>query len=117
MCAKRAADKVGQHFKLDDARVWMRLMFWSARSEGLFDASPRFADWFVRFIGHFVRVYESTAPAFARESARWSADAANIAAYEEAGFRMADVIGLTHDAALRQLPEDERDDHQWPYPA
>ena len=112
---KREPHKVGQHFKLDDARVWMRLMFWTARSEGLFDRSPRFAEWYVRFIGHFVRIYESTAPAFARESARWSEDARNIEAYLEAGPCMSSVIGLSHEAALQQLPADERHDSRWPY--
>ena len=29
--------------------------------------------YYVRFIAHFVSVYERTAPQFARESARWSA--------------------------------------------
>ena len=119
---KREPHKVGQHFKLDDARVWMRLMFWSARSEGLFDRSPRFAEWYVRFIGHFVRIYESTAPAFARESARWSEDQRNIEAYLQGGPSggplMSSVIGLSYDAALQQLPADERSDiseSRWPY--
>ena len=97
-------------------------MFWSARSEGLFDRSPRFAEWYVRFIGHFVRIYESTAPAFARESARWSEDQRNIEAYLQGGPSggplMSSVIGLSYDAALQQLPADERRDiseSRWPY--
>eukprot|EP00937_MAST-01D_sp_MAST-1D-sp2_P001341 g1341.t1 len=112
---KRPAAAVGRHFKLDDARIWMRLMFWTAREEGLFAASPRFAEWYVRFIGHFVRIYESTAPQFARESARWSENPQNIADYEAAGNVMAGVAGLSHGAALRQLPAAERDDFDWPY--
>jgi hypothetical protein len=38
----------------------MRLMFWSAREEGLLE-SPTFTDWFTRFIAHFIRVYERNA--------------------------------------------------------
>ena len=120
--AQRLAAAVGRHFKLDDARIWMRLMFWTAREEGLFAASPRFAEWYVRFIGHFVRIYESTAPAFARESARWSEDQRNIEAYLQGGPSggplMSSVIGLSYDAALQQLPADERRDiseSRWPY--
>ena len=35
-------------------------------------------DYYVRFIGHFVSVYERNAPPFARESARWSQTQANL---------------------------------------
>lgn len=41
---KRSARDAGKHFAVHDCRVWMRLMFWSAREAGLFDCSP-FADW------------------------------------------------------------------------
>jgi hypothetical protein len=37
----------------------------------------------LRFIGHFVSVYEQRAPPFARESARWSLDEANVRAYTD----------------------------------
>jgi len=62
----------------------------------------------VRFIGHFVSVYERHAPPFARESARWSADPANIKVYLDAGRRMPDIMGLDIRRALGQLPADER---------
>mmetsp|Transcript_42796 Transcript_42796/g.101839 ORF Transcript_42796/g.101839 Transcript_42796/m.101839 type:complete len:284 (+) Transcript_42796:299-1150(+) len=114
MSPKRAPEAVGDHFQLDDARVWMRLMFWSAREAGLFQ-HPRFEEWYVRFIGHFVRVYERTAPTFARDSARWSADQGNIDRYIAAGNVMEDVEGVHPHAALRQLPERERGDSSWPY--
>ena len=110
----REPEKVGQHFQLDDSRVWMRLMFWAAREAGLL-RHPHFADWYVRFIGHFVRVYERKAPAFARESMRWSEEAARPAAYEAAGRRMPDVVGVTPTEALKQLPPEERHDGAWPY--
>ena len=105
---KRSDSKWGQHFKLDDSRVWMRLHFWSAREVGLFESAPDFMDYYIRFIGHFVSVYERTAPPFARESARWSAIAANTERYLSNGRRMDDVIGLSLSAALAQLPEHER---------
>ena len=53
--------------------------FWSAREVGLFDTP--FGDYYVKFIAHFVSVYERTAPPFARESARWSSSEENIAKY------------------------------------
>ena len=45
--------------------------FQAARETGIF-ADAAFEDYYVRFIGHFVSVYEQKAPPFARESARWS---------------------------------------------
>ena len=63
----------------------------------------------MRLIGHFVSVYEATAPRFARESMRWSADPANIQAYLDAGRRMPDEVmgGLSKDAAFATLPAGE----------
>ena len=71
--------------------------------------------------GHFVSVYERTAPPFARESARWSADPANVQAYLDAGRRMHDVTGCTAAEAFEQLPPHERvytgstAGNAWPY--
>jgi hypothetical protein len=42
--AKRPPHKVGEHFVLEDARVWMRLMFWAARETGLL-LLPAFEKW------------------------------------------------------------------------
>lgn len=78
---KRSAALQGQRFKLKDARVWMCLMFWSCREEGLLH-SPAYADWYVGFIAHVIFVYERSAPPFAFEAAEWSHDAARTAAYE-----------------------------------
>ena len=121
---KRSPEKWGDHFKLDECRVWMRLHFWAAREAGIFDNSPAFADYYVKFIGHFVSVYERTAPPFARESARWSANPDNIERYIENGRTMSDVLGLSLDEALAQLPEAERGYSgssaqvlKWPYGA
>jgi len=112
---KRPAEEVGRHFELDECRVWMRLHFWAMRESGLMESSPSFADYYARFIGHFVRVYESTAPMFARESLRWSADPKNIETYIQNGRRMTDVMGLSLLEAEEQIPEDEANDFLWPY--
>jgi len=111
---KRPSNDVGRHFKLDECRVWMRLHFWAMR-ECVNEASPAFVDYYVRFIGHFVSVYESTAPAFARDSYRWSANQGNIEKYVKAGYRMDDVLGLSVGRALEQIPHDEANDDTWPY--
>lgn len=112
---KRPESEVGRHFKLDECRVWMRLHFWAMREAGLQELSPSFVDYYVRFIGHFVRVYETTAPMFARDSFRWSADHANIQRYIENGNVMSDVLGLSLGGAMEQIPQDESDDFDWPY--
>ena len=106
--------------RFEDCRVWMRLHFWAAREEGVLDY-PAFADYYCRFIGHFVSVYQATAPPFARESMRWSAHPANIQTYLDAGRRMPEIMGLAHDAALATLPAEERaytgskESTHWPY--
>jgi len=111
---KRRPEDAGEHFKLPDARVWMRLMFWSAREQGLFAKSPAFESWYVRFIAHFVRVYERQAPPFARLEARWSADPKNTEAYLKAGNKMGPEVQAPEHAALQQLPASERGS-AWPY--
>ena len=111
---KREPHKFGQHFKLDDCRNWMRLHFWAAREMGCFEHAA-FAEYYVKFIGHFVAVYERSAVAFARDSARWSEDPANLERYLAAGNLMHDVIGKPLRAALRDLPEEEAHDADWPY--
>lgn len=104
---KRDHSVWGQHFNLVDCRIWMRLHFWAAREEGLLN-HPGFSDYYVRFIAHFVSVYERKAPPFARESMRWSADPENIKKYIAEDCRMNDVIGQSYDIAWKQLPSDER---------
>ena len=119
---KRSDEKWGRHFKLDDCRVWMRLHFWSAREVGMFNSCPEFMDYYVRFIAHFVSVYERTAPQFARESARWSAKKENVDAYLANNRTMRDGIGIPYSEAVAQLPESERvytgsnaRNRLWPY--
>jgi len=112
---KRPSNEVGRHFQLDECRVWMRLHFWALRESGLIEKSPAFANYYVRFIAHFVRVYESTAPQFARDSLRWSASPENIQQYESNGRKMTDVLGLTLGEAILQIPSSEAEDLEWPY--
>jgi hypothetical protein len=112
---KRPLQDVGRHFALDECRVWMRLHFWALRESGVVEKSPSFADYYVRFIAHFVRVYESTAPKFARDSYRWSASRKNIESYIDTGHRMVDVLGLTLSQAQGQLRDDELRDDNYPY--
>lgn len=111
---KRPPNEVGRHFQLDECRVWMRLHFWAMR-ECVGDTSPAFIDYYVRFIGHFVSVYERTAPKFARDSYRWSANQRNIQDYLDRGCQMDDVIGVTFEEALGEIPEEEANDYEWPY--
>lgn len=112
---KRPASERGRHFKLDECRVWMRLHFWALREAIGETTSPSFVDFYVRFVGHFVRVYEGAAPAFARDSYRWSADGKNINEYIKNGRKMRDVLGLSLSQALGQIPEEEASDNIWPY--
>ena len=88
---KRPREEQGRRFKLPDCRIWMRLMFWSARECGL-DQHEAFFDWYVKFIGHFIGIYEITAPPYATESAEWSGSERNIERYRESGYLMEDVL-------------------------
>jgi hypothetical protein len=112
--SKRSPSIVGRHFQLDECRVWMRLHFYALR-ETLMKSHPTFADYYVRFIAHFVRVYEGTAPSFARDSFRWSAEPENIKTYIRNGRVMKDVLGLALDEAQSQIPASELFDYEWPY--
>jgi len=111
---KREAHKWGQHFKLEECRVWMRLHFWAMREAGIYDKSPAFAHYYIKFLGHFVSVYERTAPMFAREAARWSEDAVRLEQYIAGGRTMPDVMGLSLHQAMQTLPPEERQGG-WPY--
>lgn len=120
---KREPGKMGQHFKPDDARNWMRLHFWAARETGgLYDEHPDFMDYYERFIGHFVSIYSSKSPPFTRESARWSADPNNIQRYHQDGNRMVDILGKDVELEILKLPREEQiytgsrhPSPSWPY--
>jgi hypothetical protein len=111
---KRPQEEVGRHFNLDECRVWMRLHFYGMRQSGVVEKSPSFADYYVRFIGHFMSVYERRATKFARESFRWSADPSNVDRYIQDGRIMKDVLGVDFAQAKKTLPEEELD-YKWPY--
>jgi len=119
---KREPHKWGQHFKPDDARVWMRLHFWAARETGMLDQHRQFMEYYTRFIGHFISVYSSKSPPFTRESLRWSADSQKTQRYVDAGNMMNDVIDVPLEEALADLPPEEREysgsksyNPTWPY--
>eukprot|EP00955_Chlamydomonas_euryale_P022850 241373-Chlamydomonas_euryale.AAC.1 len=86
----RAPADAGARFTLKDCRVWMRLMFLAAREHRL-HASPEFWAWYVNFLRHYIGLYEPTAPAYAEESAEWSASAQRVGAYVDAGHVMPDL--------------------------
>jgi len=119
---KREPQKWGEHFKVDDARVWMRLHFWAARETGMFHRHPTFMAYYTRFIGHFISIYSSKAPPFTRESVRWSASPESVNLYLAAGNIMRDVIDKEVVEALLELPIEERlytgsrhSNPAWPY--
>ena len=112
---KRPETEFGRHFQLDECRVWMRLHFWAMRESGIIAISPSFTDYYVRFIAHFVNIYERTAPAFTRDSFRWSEDVENIKTYIDNGRVMTDILGLTPEEAEAQIPRTEANDKNWPY--
>lgn len=103
-------------FNIFHPQTWMRLHFWAMRESGLCDASPSFHEYYVKFIGHFVSVYERKAPPFTREADRWSANPDNIKKYYDDGKKMTDLIGLSHQQALKGLPNGEASSAgDWPY--
>ncbi len=114
---KRPRSEMNRKFKLHECRIWMRLHFYSLKKAGIHLKSPSFADYYVRFISHFVRVYESSAPAFAREAWKWSDDVGNFEAYVEGGRTMKDLVELGEDVGKHVLtiPREEADDDIWPY--
>ena len=48
---KREPGKFGQHFKVDDARVWQRLHFLAMRTTGMYQTSPSFCAYYEKFLG------------------------------------------------------------------
>ncbi|GAB5353093.1 hypothetical protein AAMO2058_000008600 [Amorphochlora amoebiformis] len=90
----REPHKQGQRFQLDDCRIWMRLMFWSARQQGL-HKHQGFWEWYILFMRYYVDIYQDDAKHFVEESAEWSTNPDNIKEYLDAGRTMEDVIGVT----------------------
>jgi hypothetical protein len=96
----RAPEKVGRRFKLDDCRVWMRLFFWSLRDCAVPPVAFRYL---VKWVGHFIAVYEVSARQFAVHEANWSADPLNVRKYEENGRLMTDVVDVSLATAMVDL--------------
>jgi hypothetical protein len=92
----------------------MRLHFWALKKAGLHVASPSFTEYYTRFLGHFVRVYERRAPAFARDSYRWSDNPANLEAYAKDG-KMTDLMGMSATDHVSSILVEEARDAEWPY--
>lgn len=88
---KRSPAVRGNHFKLTDCRVWMRLMFWAGREVGL-DGHVPFWEWYQEFIQHFIAIYERSAPPYTEESAMWSAKSANVKKYLSNDCKMVDLL-------------------------
>ena len=137
-CPKREDIKVGEHFKLDDCRIWLRLHFWACRRAGLFPENDdgkriqsasesvkfKFQDWYCRFLAHFVRIYENSAPMFVHNELMWSSSIQNIQKYnkdiERGSSGMDDVIGvLNPKIVIKRLSKEEQKwihaNTKWPY--
>lgn len=111
----RPKEKMGRRFKLDDCRVWMRLMFWAARDCGFSESHPLF-QYLLKFVAHFISIYEQTARRFTLLESRWSLDPANTDAYLANGRFMIDVVDLPFGEAVKALPRSERDGiDEWLY--
>ncbi|KAF0703949.1 hypothetical protein As57867_007439, partial [Aphanomyces stellatus] len=89
-CEKRDPAVRGDHFNLTDTRTWMRVHFWAARECGL-DQHEAFWGWYVRFLQHFIAIYERRAVAYAEVDAQWAAIPTNINAYIANGYKMPDL--------------------------
>ena len=86
----RSPDDRGERFSLTDCIVWMRLMFLAGRETGLAEHTV-FWQFFQGFLGHFIAVYERSAPPHTRAAARWSQDSKRVEQYREAGCYMEDI--------------------------
>lgn len=90
--AKRHPSVRGEHFKLDDARAWLRIHFWAARECGLHLHEP-FWQWYIGFLEHFIAVYERRAVPYVAIDAEWSDEPNNLVEYEAASNLMRDIVG------------------------
>jgi hypothetical protein len=78
---KRDPSVRGRHFTLNETRVWMRLHFWSVRECGL-SRHQAFWNWYIQFIGHFVKHYSSKAVQYTGIDADWSVSEDTTRIYE-----------------------------------
>jgi truncated hemoglobin YjbI len=97
----RQPSHVGRRFKLEDCRIWMRLMFLSCREAQLGDEDDdAFFAFFQQWVGHFIPIYERTAKHFVAVEAQWSRNRANVQQYFDDGCTMTDVVGVPPEVAL-----------------
>ena len=76
-------------------------------------AKSQFQDWYCRFLAHFVRIYENSAPMFVHNELMWSTNMRNIQMYnediEKGSHGMDDVIGvLNPQNAIKRLSKEEQ---------
>lgn len=81
---RRPAKDRGKHFDVIDCRAWMRLHFLACRETGLFEQCEAFEQWYPKFIGSFIGIYDHRAPQFAQADADWSLVPSKVAAYRKA---------------------------------
>ncbi|ETW02434.1 hypothetical protein H310_05947 [Aphanomyces invadans] len=91
-CVKRHESVRGDHFNLVDARTWMRIHFWAAR-ECRLHRHEAFWRWYIRFLQHFIAVYERRAVPYANDDANWSKKQSNLDAYIQSNHTMLDLHG------------------------
>lgn len=89
----RSPEKIGQPFKLDDCRVWVRLHFWAVHECGL-GHHKAFMSWYARFLAYFVQIYEEKTKEYVAIDAYWALQPGNIEQYVKDGNKMLDVIGI-----------------------
>jgi hypothetical protein len=89
---KRDRSVRGRPFDITDTRVWQRLHFLAARECGLAEHAA-FWGLYVKFIAHFIGVYESRAPNYTAIDSEWSADPSNVQQYFSNGRTMRDIMG------------------------
>ena len=84
---RRSRADVGKAFTLRDARIWMRLHFWAVR-ECQLDKHELFYNWYVKFIGTIIQVFNEEAADFVLVDASWSSDLLNTQLYKQLGTEL-----------------------------
>jgi len=72
------------------------------------ETKRRFQDWYTKFIAHFSRVYERSAPPFVPLELDWSAKVSNLKQYIANSRQMSDIAGITNpDEAIELLDQED----------
>ena len=89
--------------------------FWALQESEMVESNPSFANYYMHYIGHFVRVYEGTAPMFAKESFRWYTEPySNTKLYLNNGCKIKDVLSLSLWQKIAHFSEHEANDSGCP---